>query len=602
MARLEAGGWRTAAVVYFVAAMLLLIHCWTGFPEAVVGGGEQPDWAGTMWAYWWTGHALLEGISPFNGTGNFFPVGQRPLAMYNLVDALLAAPFVHLLGPILGFNLFSVFVLWSTGMGVSAVGRAAGASHAASLMAGLSIITSTYMVMELVQGRQSQALLVFWMLGLAGLVRMAKGEGGWKLAVATGVAVALTHLTYWYAGLFLTLAAVPYWLAHIKAWDRARLARALLAIGVTVVLCGPALWALAEAYQNLPGVERELDDWMDYGRLGRGEFGLNMVIRGSHWPLWPIEYASTAELADRRISYGLLALALGGLWLKPRARLGWWMVLAWGYLLSLGPYLKWSDGQPLPYALPYLLLYDLVPFFERLWWPDRLDILVFVSLAILAALHVDALRQRWPQWQGTILIGAVLLVLADMPWRNRFAPLMVGKTRPVAEELYAQLDGPVLTTPVLGGEMVRHILWMQVHHEQPTTGGLGEHLPAHRPPGYQDYIDNNQLLAMLSGISTAQTSGDRIRPRAVQALIDDGLRWAVVDPWTYGDPNGQVVRAYLSAFYALWGEPDLTEDKVMAWRIEPIMAPVDIKVALQRVGSSPQQRSGGGERGTDGQR
>ena len=194
-------------------------------------------------------------------------------------------------------------------------------------------------------------------------------------------------------------------------------------------------------------------------------------------------------------------------------------------------------------------------------------------------------------------------VVVDVPWRNRFLPLMVGKTRPVSKSLYAQIDGPVLTAPVLGGEMARHILWMQVHHEQPTSGGLGEHLPAHRPPGYQDYMDDNELLVLLAAITKSDSKGARVRPIEVQRLLDDGLRWAVIDPWTFGNPNGPVVDAYHTAFTALWGEADLVEDDVKAWRIEPIMAPVEISVnltPLEESGSTPGQQHM--ERGTDGQR
>jgi hypothetical protein len=160
----------------------------------------------------------------------------------------------------------------------------------------------------------------------------------------------------------------------------------------------------------------------------------------------------------------------------------------------------------------------------------------------------------------------------------------------------------VLTAPVLGGEMARHILWMQVHHEQPTTGGLGEHLPAHRPPGYQEYMDGNELLVMLADVTKSDSRGGRIRPVEVQHLIDDGLRWAVVDPWTFGDPNGSVVEAYRTTFTALWGEPDLTESGVSAWRIEPIMAPVQISLnlkPLEKSGDTPGQEHQ--DRGTDGQ-
>ena len=62
------------------AALLTGLAFWLSWPawvtpEALIGGGLQPDWTGTMWAWWWTGHALSSGLSPFAGTFDYFPVG-----------------------------------------------------------------------------------------------------------------------------------------------------------------------------------------------------------------------------------------------------------------------------------------------------------------------------------------------------------------------------------------------------------------------------------------------------------------------------------------------------------------------------------------------
>ena len=42
----------------------------------------------------------------------------------------------------------------------------------------------------------------------------------------------------------------------------------------------------------------------------------------------------------------------------------WIALMVIGYILTLGPYLKWTDPEPFRIALPYLWFYN-TPFFER---------------------------------------------------------------------------------------------------------------------------------------------------------------------------------------------------------------------------------------------
>ena len=87
--------------VYLLLAFLFCSKAWLN-SGLIIGGGDQPDWTGTAWAYWWTGYALTHGFNPFDGQWNFFPVGQRPLAQYNLLDALIAWPLLKIFGVRIG--------------------------------------------------------------------------------------------------------------------------------------------------------------------------------------------------------------------------------------------------------------------------------------------------------------------------------------------------------------------------------------------------------------------------------------------------------------------------------------------------------------------
>lgn len=578
----ETGSWQMPALIGGAFALLsfwITAPAWLlGPTHYLVGGGENPDWTGTAWAYWWTGYSLQNGLNVFDGNYDFFPVGQRPVAYYNLLDGLLGAPFMLIFGPVLGYNLFAVFTVWTAALAMYGLGRSVGVSRAAAALAGIGLVTSNFFGFELRDGRLSQTLLVFWIVGFTGLERLARGLGTWRLAVLTGVMVAATSLVYWYNGLFLVIAALPLWLVEFKRWDLARLRRLAIAVAVTLLITGPYVVSLAEHFRNLPGVSRDLESWMNYGEYGRGEFGLNSAIRHSHWPLWPF-YHPFMEPDDHRVAAGILVLGLGILVWRPKGIGRWLAVMGAGYLLTLGPYLKGADDQPTNIHLPYLFFYDHVPFFDRLWWPGRMALIFLIPLLVLAAMHLDRLASRWPRWRGAVLALGLLSVVADMDTRNAFIPIMGRAPEVYNAQLYDRLDGGILTTPVLGKDPAgRHHLWFQIFHEQPILYGLGAHIASHRPPGYESYIKQNSLLSVLANISDNLSQDGIVAPADVDRLVAAGFRWAVVDPTAYTfDYAAAYWRNFTAVFYRIWGPPDVQAGYGLAWHIEAIRSPVIIQ-------------------------
>lgn len=578
---LRSGRWQVDGLV---ALALLFVSFWVTSPawllgatRYLIGGGENPDWTGTAWAYWWTGFAIEQGMNPYDGSWTFFPVGQRPVGQYNLLDGMLGAPLMKVFGPVLGYNAFALFTVWSTAMAMFVLGRSAGASRGAAMLAGIGLVSSNFFGFELRDGRLSQTLLVFWILGFAGLERLARGLGTWRLAVATGALVAATHLVYWYNGLFLLIAGTPLWAHELRRWDLPRFRRLGLAALITVLLCLPYIVSLAAHFRNLPGVARELEAWMNYGELGRGEFGLNSAIRHSHWPGWPAIHPFM-EPDDHRIAIAVLVLAFVGLLFRGMSRGRWLAVAATGYVLTLGPYLKGYDGELTPIKLPYLLLYDHFPFFNRLWWPGRMALIFMVPVLVLAALHLDRLAARWPRRRALVLAAGSLAVLIDVDMRNAFVPIMGRAPEVYNAALYEALDGPIITTPVLGQDPAgRHHLWFQVYHQQPILYGLGAHISSHRPTGYEAYIKANGLLAALEAVSENRSEVKLITPSDIDRLASDGFRWAVVDPTTYTfDYAANYWYNFAQVFLRVWGQPDISSGNAHAWRVRPIPSTVTI--------------------------
>jgi hypothetical protein len=556
-------------LIYLLVAFLVTLPAWLG--GGIVGGGDQPDWTGTAWAYWWTGYALTEGINPFDGQWNFYPVGQKPLAQYNLLDAIIAWPLLKLFGVQLGYNLFAMLVTYSTAWGMHILARTAGATLLPCIYAGLALETSSFLLLELEHGRLSQAMLIFWLLGLSGLFKMARGEASWKASAMTGLAIAATSLTYWYWGLFLIFAAIPIWLSEFWFWDRRRFWQLAMAAGITLLICGPYIYALSAGYGSLPGVGRDLEPWMNFGQLSRNEFGLAMGIKQSHWPLWPLLHTA-ADPDDKRIALIPLALGLYACFRPIPDRKRWIAVMLIGYLLTLGPYLKWTSPTPFRIGLPYLWLYDYFPFFERFWWPQRLELLVLIGLLIMGALQL----QRWnlflPVWGKRFVAIAIVGCWIDIPLRNPYLPVDAFPPRVYHEELYADIKGAIITTPVMStNEITRHTLWLQTFHEQPILGGLGDHIESHRPRKFDKYVDSRNLLHYLSKISQGSFKDAVILPEDVDELLEDGFTWIVVDPAAYSPGlEERWADAFTSFCQGIWGSPSVEVGMAKAWKITKI--------------------------------
>lgn len=565
------------------AAALAGLAAWALAPAlrdgGLVGGGEQPDWTGSLWAMWWFGEALAQGELPWRGAANWVPNGQSPVAWYNLVDAALGAPLVAGLGPERGYTLACAVALWLSGLGAAAAARWAGAGRLAAGAAGAAVMLSPWLLLELTAGRVAQALVVAPVLALAALARLRDGRGGRGTAMAAGLLLGLSALTYWFHGFFVLVGAAAMWALPGDAPRRETLRPLALAAGACALLCAAPVAALAADFSSLPGVERALPAALDHGPLGRGSFGLNMAIARSPGALWPV-WSPAWEPADLRLPLTMLGLALAGATLPgpgPR-RLRWAGLAALGWALSLGPWLRGLDGAPLPIPLPWLALHDLLPGFSRLWWPVRASVLAVPALAVLAARGVGVLAARLPRWRPAGAGVLTLLLLGEILGRGAYLPAPRGPGRPVARDLYARLDGALLTTPVLGRSAdSRHLLWLQAHHGLPILSGLGEHLPAHVSAEQAAFVQGNGLLRALHDVAWDRMEGGTVTPADVSSLQEAGFVWAVVDPAAYRlRREGPWARQHREVLDAVFGPATHRVGEAAAWRIVPPAAPVEL--------------------------
>ena len=539
--------------------------------ERILGGGDQPDWTGTLWLWWWVGEALRAGRSPLDAAANFHPFGQDLVAWGNVLDAALGAPLLALAGPVHGFNLAVGLALASAGWAAAFLARRVGASAGGAAVAMVGTMTSTTLLVELTDGRVSQALVAPMLLGFAGLVSIARRGGPWL----AGAGAASASAIYWFHGVFFAIGAIvaaPFLPRRPLRWAAAA--------ALAGVLVAPLAVPVLQAYGAMPGVARALEPWMEEPPWNQGSFGLSMATFQGHSPLWPV-WDGDGEPSDKRVSVLLLGCAAVGAALgRGRARSA---ALAWalaGYVLTLGPWLKTPGGSVVPVPLPWLGLARIAPIFERLWWPERAELLLLAGLAPLAALGADRIAARVRLPSG--LTGAVLAVALALETHllQPYHPLVAAPARPWSAELYAGLDGALVTTPVAGTTAdSRHALWLQVHHGQPILGGLGDHLPAHRPAEWSAFVQGNGVLHALSMLATGGSGEVEVRPADVDALRAAGFRWVVVDPAVFPPGFDQAwVQGHREVLRAIFGAPERRSGKGLAWSVDPIAAPVTVRL------------------------
>ena len=586
------------------AVLCLALAAWQTAPAwasrgagLIVGGGEEPDWHGTLWTWWWTWEAIASGRPFWEVAQNFHPVGQRPLAWFNVVDALSFGPLIHLLGPIRGYNLACILVLASTGLGGAALGRAAGCSPRGALLAGLALQLSTFVSTELVQGRVGQAWLLPALLAVAALTRLAQAPSR-RRALSAGLLTALCGYTYWFYGLFVAAAGAAI-LVVAPGDRRRRFVPSLQAAALCLGCMLPALIVLLGAWSAQPGVTGTADPILGSHPLAAGSHALSFAISTAHWPLWPV-LDTPLDLSDKRVhplALGLAALGALGLGRSKAAagRLAWLLTAGAGWVLTLGPYLRTRAGvQDIP--LPWLLLHDHLPFFSRLWWPERAELLVWVGLVPLMGLAVDGLLERrpWPRWWARL---GFLAILGGLVLPHRSQPLRAGPTPPVDLQLYGGVDGAILTLPVMGDEHSRKLLWLQAHHGHPILGGLGDHLPGHRPVAFEDFVGENPLLAYLRDLSSGRAAETTVQPEDVRSLRDAGFTTVVAD--AAGVRPGldrRWMATWDAALQPLLGLPDVRVPAGLAWQLQvpdgpvtlPALGPVERGVPSRPVG--PLQR------------
>jgi hypothetical protein len=553
---------------------------WVASEPSFVGLWEALDLSGSVWAHWWTADALARGANPFVGTHSYLPFGLNPVFQYNLLDAVVDAPIIWLAGPRIGYNIAVLLALTTAGLGTYFLARSTGARTGGALFAAAMVETSSAIALEAHEGRISQVMILFFVLALGFLARLLRGDESTRTTVGLGITMAATALVYWYTGfsliLVMVIAVSARW-RHLSARGWCNLAVAVI---LSAVLTLPFVFELLSTWDALPGVTRLVDETGPTLNFDSQKSGTTIATENSRWLLWPVVGRALQE-HGHQLSWLALLLCAGGLRWRTQHVRTWLMVAGVGWVLALGPVLHlYQETTTIP--LPFGWLQAVVPTFERMWWPQRFEVLTAIGCAIAGGHALD----HWMQSKARKLpwlIGALAVVLTEAPFRSGVIPLAISPVPPSLPELYSAVDGAALTTPVFPSVMIANrLLWSQTLHGKPTQNGDGEHIPSHRPAGFTDWMKENSLVGPLATLVEKGTVTATVTPAGINALIEAGFSHVVVDPSVYSSKGRQWAAAHGAIFQQLWGKPERMERGGATWTILPIQEPVEISARLQR--------------------
>jgi hypothetical protein len=275
---------------------------------------------------------------------------------------------------------------------------------------------------------------------------------------------------------------------------------------------------------------------------------------------------------------------------RERATAFFWLVaLLFFWLLTLGPYLRWS-GADLPIPGPFSLVSQL-PFFSGNRYPSRYSVMLLLCAAVLAArgllwlLNQQALRHHHARAFATVALVAALFSVEHV---STPLPLNDFRIPPIYQRLAAEVgDFAVLELPtgwrngarVLGKSdtLIMMQQWYQSSHAKRRLGGNTSRNPAYKFQYFSETPLIGDLIALMisdrghlspSVIAEYPAMVERVRrnapllfdllgihfvtlhvekaPPLLQQFVEDALPVTLIEEWQGPDWTGapSTIRLY----------------------------------------------------------
>ena len=294
------------------------------------------------------------------------------------------------------------------------------------------------------------------------------------------------------------------------------------------------------------------------------------------WGDWTKEIANnfTTSTAERLVFAGFVPLMLGLLilvraWSKISVKF-WSLILVFFLLMSLGPFLH-INGQIVtigswPVPLPYLALFYTVPFINLTRSLSRYDLMVMLSLGILAALgliqlQLELQKYRWRNLRLQVILPVIASILICFEFLAIPYPVSTLDTPQFYSDLKNEEGDFIIAELPMDWPRPTTLLNQTIHGKRLLTGYTSRGNPlllAGKMPIFQQWQNHNPDILDLPLAEIAPT-----------LFFDFNLRYIVLDYWQMpAGPKRDVVEQWL--FAALPNaQPVYDDGRIKAYKSPP---------------------------------
>ena len=482
---------RQAAIVTFLLATLVTWPTLVQPTSAVLGHPGNDVW-NHIWGYWWVWEKLRHFELPLETNLMHFPDVSR-LFFIDTFGALITLPVQWVLGPVAAVNAIMFSCFWAAGFAAWLLGRQVletlrgpgAVTDRLALVVAIAYAASPHLIAQAYNGITETLFAAGLPFSSYATLRFLE-RPTLRRGVTAGLTGALCVLANWYFGLFAVVGAVSLLATH--AWarrDRVHWRAIPVAAGVgtlvALVLVAPVLLGFSSTLDGANAIVQRDPKFVWESLINHNMTDVVSLFHPGRF-YSPDLKALTGEdlLIVTYLGWGLIAFALlGALTLRQPDRVHWvvWVVVF--LVLALGPQL-YVDGNYVTIddrkvKLPFLLLYESIPAFQRISHPFRFVMGAQLGLGLLA---VGGLARR-PQWTHALagaLILAESLIASPAPWPiARSQATMPAYVSTLRDD---PVEGAVLDLPINVPNLERAVyLYYQTAHGRPSPYSLNEPLP-----------------------------------------------------------------------------------------------------------------------------
>jgi len=424
-----------------------------------------------MWNMWWLKTALLDlHTNPYYTTYLHYPDGISLLFQtFNPFNGLISIPLQFLFRMEITYNLIVIFSFIMSGIGMYLLARYLIKNRFAAFIAG---VIYTFCPFHFAHGLgHLQLIAMEWMPFYILYMIKTHREGGWKNGVLGGIFLILTALCSWYYLIYSVLITCIYLIYHLFANRRSilnkNLGRDLLILVVTFgVVMSPLLGSMfyAKVTQKFVG-EHNPENWSADLTSFFVPSGISTYGRAWFSSIWSKWKGNTAENSNY-IGYIVLGLSIFALIKFRDARL-WGIVALFAFVMALGPYLRVMGKQYRVIPLPYQLLHHYLPFFSFTGVPERFDIMLKFSLAIISGYAVSGIYNRF----GNVKVRFGLIALISVLVIVEYLSIPYVHTKIEVTEFYHEMAKDEDVYGVIDIPSGAVTLYLATIHKKPLVGG-----------------------------------------------------------------------------------------------------------------------------------